>query len=86
MSAFCVGLAIGWVYWRIRSLWCCIFMHATINMFAFLVMVRIPGKTTLVDFAGGGYIYAVVVVICVFTGMWIKNIIVSPVLTSGIRS
>lgn len=44
VSAFCLALAIGWVYWRTRSLWCCIFMHMTYGMIMFLIKFYVPGK------------------------------------------
>jgi len=77
--AFCGGLAMGWVYWRTRSLWCCIFMHAANNVVEFWVIEsQMPRETTLTDLADGYYISAVALLVCALTGMWIKNIMISP--------
>ena len=42
IPAFLVGLLLGWVYWRTRSLWAVVFMHAVNNGFAFLLTVLFP--------------------------------------------
>ncbi|MCL1926250.1 MAG: CPBP family glutamic-type intramembrane protease [Syntrophorhabdaceae bacterium] len=79
VSAFCGGLAMGWVYWRTRSLLCCILMHAAHNAATFLIIkLYIPTETTFVDIASGYYIYAIVAVVCVLTGMWVNKIMISP--------
>jgi len=77
--AFCLGLAIGWVYWHTRSLWCCIFMHAVIGIVAFLANLRFPDNDRIIaDIIGSHYIYYVVALfVCVLTGVLIKKTIVS---------
>jgi membrane protease YdiL (CAAX protease family) len=73
IPAFCLGLAIGWVYWLTRSLWPCIFMHAVNNGLAFLLLLLFPDASsdaTLIDIAGSYYawIYAAAVICSVLTG------------------
>jgi len=68
IPACCIALAIGWVYWRTRSLWYCIFMHAVNNGMAFLVLLLFPdapADATAADLAGSGYaiFYAAAVLI-----------------------
>jgi membrane protease YdiL (CAAX protease family) len=73
IPAFCLGLAIGWVYWLTRSLWPCIFMHAVNNGLAFLLLLLFPDASsdaTIIDIAGNYYawIYAAAVVCSLLTG------------------
>jgi membrane protease YdiL (CAAX protease family) len=73
IPAFCLGLAIGWVYWLTRSLWPCIFMHAVNNGLAFLLLLlfpNAPSDATIIDIAGNYYawIYAAAVVCSLLTG------------------
>jgi membrane protease YdiL (CAAX protease family) len=87
IPAFCLALAIGWVYWRTRSLWPCIFMHAVNNGIAFLMLLLFPGvasDATIIDVAGDyyGLVYATALLCCALTGygLWQilpKNYIVS---------
>ena len=90
VSAFCGALAIGWIYWRTRSLWCCIFMHAVNNAMSFLFIFFFPDARfvmTLVAFAGSYYIYLYIAILLVGVFSWIgiKNIFYSDA-TSDIRS
>ncbi|MDR2450048.1 MAG: CPBP family intramembrane metalloprotease [Prevotellaceae bacterium] len=73
IPAFCIALAIGWVYWRTRSLWPCIFMHAVNNSIAFLMLHLFPdaaSDATTLDVAGAyyGLVYAAALLCCAFTG------------------
>lgn len=95
-ATFCFALAIGWVYWRTRSLWLCVFMHAINNAASFLVRIILPDTFlpkdewdmiykyvyTYVDIECSYYVYAIALFVCVLTWMRIKNIIVSPVIVS----
>ena len=77
VSAFFIALAIGWIYWHTRSLWCCIFMHAINNAMGFLMLFLLPDTpidTDLSDIAGGYYIYAVALLVCALTGICIKKL------------
>ena len=78
--AFFLGLALGWIYWRTRSLRYCIFMHAVNNAAAFLSALFFSdtqADITIADIAGGYYIYAVVLVVCALSWIAINKIISS---------
>ena len=81
IPVFFAGLMIGWIYWRTRSLWLCIFIHAVNNAAAFIFSAFLfpdaKVNASIFDHTGGYYIYAVALLLCVLTGMWIKNIIIS---------
>lgn len=90
---FCLALAIGWVYWRTRSLWLCIFMHSINSAASFLVRIILPDAFlqlnlkknfayTYVDIEYSYYVYAIAVATCVLTGLLIKKVIISPVAAS----
>ena len=73
IPAFCIALAIGWVYWRTQSLWPCIFMHAVNNGMAFLMLLLFPNAAsdaTIIDIAGSyyGLVYAAALLCCALTG------------------
>ena len=76
VSAFFIGLAIGWIYWRTRLLRHCIFMHAANNAIVFALVLLFPeveSKDTLADIAGGYYIYALLLAVCTITVIVIKK-------------
>jgi membrane protease YdiL (CAAX protease family) len=80
IPAFCMGLAIGWVYRLTRSLWPCIFMHAVNNGLAFLMLQLFPdaaSDATTIDVAGHYYIwiYVTAAVCSVFTGYGIWRLL-----------
>ena len=91
VSSFCIGIAIGWIYWRTRSLWLCIFMHAVSNAVSFMLVLLFYPKVlkyfnirvdvtyyrTIADITGNPYIYLAVLLVCVLTWIFIKRIIVS---------
>jgi membrane protease YdiL (CAAX protease family) len=87
IPAFCLALAIGWVYWRTRSLWPCIFMHAINNGSAFLMLLLFPdaaGDTTTIDVAGSyyGLVYATALLCCALTGYGLWRILSKNYLVS----
>lgn len=44
LSAFLIGLFLGWLYVRTQSLWACILVHATNNIAAWMMLYRaVPG-------------------------------------------
>ncbi len=52
IPAFCIAMVIGWVYYRTRLLWPCIFMHAVNNSLAFLILFeQQPGFSYTVHFS-----------------------------------
>ena len=58
LPAFVIGLFLGWLYWKTRSIWTCIFVHFVNNLFAFvgLAITESNGlgiETTLKDLTGG---------------------------------
>lgn len=85
IPAFIIGLILGWLYWHTRSLRYCIFVHAVNNAASFVFSVFLfpdaSADATIADIAGGYYIYAVALLVCVFTGIWVKNIISSGTLS-----
>ena len=61
ISAFFLGLMIGWIYWHTRSLFHCIFIHAVNNAAAFISSIFFPDTTvdaSIFNTAGGYYMYA----------------------------
>ena len=73
VPAFCLGFAIGWVYWRTKSLWPCIFMHAVNNGLAFILLLLfpdIPTNASLYDLIPTYYplIYAGAVMLSIVIG------------------
>jgi membrane protease YdiL (CAAX protease family) len=46
VPAFIIGLLLGYVYWKTRSLWPCIFIHFINNGASFLVMYLFPQAAT----------------------------------------
>ena len=55
VPAFVLGILFGWIYWKTRSLWLCIFMHVVNNGFSFLLMFLYPGAMDTKDAAGNFY-------------------------------
>ena len=57
IPAFSTGVLFGWVYWRTRSLWTTIFMHAVNNGISFLITVlfpELPEDVSTLDLVGPG--------------------------------
>ena len=55
IPGFLTGILFGWVYWRTRSLWAVIFMHAVNNGGAFLLTAlfpELPEDATMLDVTG----------------------------------
>ena len=82
VSAFCGALAIGWIYWRTRSLWYCIFMHMVNNVMGFLFLVFFadtPYDITMTELTNGCHIYLYVAILIIGILSWkgIKNILSS---------
>ena len=55
-AAFAIGCVTGWIYWKTRSLWACIFIHFVNNAFVFgsLFLTDDP-RSGLGDIAGEYY-------------------------------
>jgi len=88
LQQFCFALAIGWIYWQTRSLWCCISLQAACNIggifIAYFTQV-IPGETKYADLAGGYYIYPVALLVCALAIIGIKKVVVPYDVTSESR-
>jgi len=55
IPAFLMGLLFGWIYWRTRSLWSVIFMHAVTNGLSFALtkaFPQLPEDATTYDVVG----------------------------------
>ncbi len=65
IPALLLGLLLGWLYYRLRSLWLCIFLHSmnnTITLILFLLLGERSFTLSLGSLAGGGVVsYAVLI-------------------------
>lgn len=66
LPAFIVGLFLGWMYWKTRSIWPSIFIHLVNNLFAFIGIIiadakGLGGDATLAELTGGYFISLFVV-------------------------
>ena len=60
LRAALMGLLLGWLYYRTRSLWLCMAMHSLNNMTAFLAMWLAPASwenMSVVDAFGSLWLY-----------------------------
>jgi membrane protease YdiL (CAAX protease family) len=58
IGAFFMGLLIGWIYWKTKSIWPGIFIHFTNNSFSFFVAKKYDDiNITFNDIIGNTYIY-----------------------------
>lgn len=66
VNAFVVGLLLGWMYWRTRSVVPGIVLHWVNNTVAYAAFVLMPGSAdmSIVDMAGGGTRAVVVLTFC----------------------
>lgn len=78
VPAFILGLFLGWVYWKTRSLLPCILIHALNNLIAFILKARFGSEVISSDFMGPGAQAAVLcssVLIFVAGSWWLaKNL------------
>jgi membrane protease YdiL (CAAX protease family) len=66
LATFLLGLLMGWLYYRTRSLWLCMGVHFLNNLFAFTSLLSAPKAAAEQDFTaqfGSPWIYAGVVVL-----------------------
>lgn len=62
IPAFLIGVLMGWVYWKTRSLWASIFIHFINNGFAYLITIFFPGlpdDAGYYDLIPGNYYYVI---------------------------
>ena len=75
VPAFVIGVLLGWVYWRTRSIWAVIFIHFVNNGSTVLWTVlypNLPSDASYRDIVPGNsyyLVYAAAIVICVATIM-----------------
>lgn len=75
VPAFIIGLLLGWIYWKTRSIWPSIFIHFVNNLVGFIGLLIVDSKglsitdTTLEDLAGGYFssIFVVAAVLLIVT-------------------
>ncbi|MBC6698984.1 CPBP family intramembrane glutamic endopeptidase [Hymenobacter puniceus] len=66
LATFLLGLLMGWLYYRTRSLWLCMGVHFLNNLFAFTAMLATTKTTKEEDVTamfGTPWIYAAVVIV-----------------------
>jgi len=85
VGAFFMGLVVGLLYWRVRSLIFCILLHMLINFVAFLGMIfSTPEELTKTtrDTIGNDQtyfiVYAVSCIVCVACGWYLWNTYIKP--------
>ncbi|MDP3436984.1 MAG: type II CAAX endopeptidase family protein [Bacteroidales bacterium] len=70
LPAFLLGLLMGWIYWRTRSLWIVIFIHFINNGFSYLITIlfpEIPVDFGFADFIPGNYYYLIYILALIYT-------------------
>ena len=66
IAAFIIGCAIGWLFWRTRSIWIGIFMHWTNNTAGFLIGYFAGDmNASITEYFGGPMNHAIILIICV---------------------
>ena len=66
IAAFIIGCAMGWLFWRTRSIWIGIFMHWANNTAGFLLGFYAGDMNVSVcDYFGGAVNYAIILIVCV---------------------
>ncbi|MBF9252422.1 CPBP family intramembrane metalloprotease [Pontibacter sp. 172403-2] len=73
IGAFVLGLVLGWIYYKTRSIWTCIFLHFANNLMGALMMLILPEElaiSSLYDMVGNplwfGLLYGVALVVLAF--------------------
>ena len=66
IAAFIIGCAIGWLFWRTRSIWIGIFMHWANNTVGFL-LGHYAGdmNVSVTDYFGGPINHAIILITCI---------------------
>ncbi len=66
IAAFIIGCAIGWLFWRTRSIWIGIFMHWANNTAGFLLGYYAGDmNVSVIDYFGGPMNLAITLTVCV---------------------
>lgn len=72
LSAFIAGLFIGWLYWRTRSLWACMFVHFINNLLSYGLFLYYGDVTTNQILETSTLIQLLITSILVLlVGMWV---------------
>lgn len=65
VAAFTIGIAIGWIYWKTKSIWPGIFIHFVNNSFSFYLAKKYNDiDITFYDIIGNPYAYASLIILC----------------------
>ena len=70
IPAFLIGILMGWIYWKTRSLWATIFIHFINNGFAYILTVffpQLPDDAGYYDIIPNGYYYYFYIAALAFT-------------------
>lgn len=70
IPAFLIGILMGWVYWKTRSLWATILIHFINNGFAYIVTIffpELPDDAGYYEMIPGVYYYILYLVSLVYT-------------------
>ncbi len=70
IPAFLLGLLMGWIYWRTRSLWIVIFIHFINNGFSYLITIlfpEMPADLGFADLIPGNYYYLIYILALIYT-------------------
>ncbi len=70
IPAFLIGVLMGWIYWKTRSLWATIFIHFINNGFAYIITIffpELPEDAGYYDIIPGVYYYILFLVALVYT-------------------
>ncbi|MFA6335038.1 MAG: type II CAAX endopeptidase family protein [Bacteroidales bacterium] len=70
IPAFLIGVLMGWIYWKTRSLWTTIFIHFINNGFAYIVTIffpELPENAGYHDMIPGVYYYIFYLVALAYT-------------------
>ena len=65
IAAFIIGCAMGWLFWRTRSIWIGVFMHWANNTAGFMIgYISGDMNTSVTDFFGGPINHAIILIVC----------------------
>jgi hypothetical protein len=76
IAAFIIGCAMGWLFWRTRSIWIGIFMHWANNTAGFLLgYFSGDMNTSITDYFGGPLNHSIILIICILAAFGCVKII-----------
>ncbi len=91
LPAFILGLLMGWIYYRTKSLWSVIFIHFINNAFSYFVTIlfpELPADTGFFDLIPGSFYYYVYFLALIFVigVLYIMNSYYDKTISSEIQS